>query len=99
MKSERAFHDNSKRKSQWKETAWLREILRLCFAALAIPACLYTPILLHYFLVRNLNSPFQAEFFIMAAGQILLIGMTGIVCLVIYKIMKNHLGKNEDLFL
>ena len=82
-----------------KKLSSIRKILWLCFAAFAIPTCLCTSLLLLQFPVRNPDSPFQAEFIIMAAGPILLIGVIGIVCLVIYNIMKIRLEKNEDLFL
>ena len=80
-----------------KKLASIRKILWLCFAAFTIPAilCASFPLLL----MPVSDSSFIAESIILAAGPILLIGVIGIICLVIYKIIKVRLEKTDDLFL
>jgi hypothetical protein len=82
-----------------KKLASIRKILWLCFAGFSIPAILCTSVPLLLFPVRNQGNPFNAEIIILAAGPFLLVGFIGIVCLVIYNIIKVRLEKNEDLFL
>ena len=82
-----------------KKLASVRKILWLCFVGCSIPAVLCSAIPLLLLPVSNQNSPFAAGSIILAAGPFLLVGVIGIVCLIIYKIVKVRLEKNDDLFL
>jgi hypothetical protein len=82
-----------------KKLASIRKILWLSFAGFSIPAILCTSIPLLIFPVSNMGSIGITELIILAAGPFMLVGVIGIVCLVIYNIIKVRLERNDDLFL
>ena len=85
----------------------LRKILWIVFAAITITILLVSSLTLPAALLINKTSSF-ANLFGTETGIILIsllvviivkIGVTGIVCLVIYYIFKYRLEKDDDLFL
>jgi len=85
----------------------LRKILWIVFAAIAITILLVGSLTLPAALLINKTANFSS-LFANGTGMVLLsiaalalvkIGVTGIICVVIYSIFKYRLEKDDDLFL
>ena len=93
--------------SKEKKLRSLRKILWIVFSAIAITILLVSSLSLPAALLINKTSSI-ASLFANQTGMILLsllalilvkIGVTGIICMVIYYIFKYRIEKDDDLFL
>jgi len=88
---------------QEKKLKDLRKILTVCFIGITLSIILLASLPAFLIDARTAQSvegtPIDALMTIFVVGLLIMIGVTGIVCLVIYYILKYRLEKDEELFL
>lgn len=82
---------------QEKKLSFLRKILWISFIAIAVPSIFLLMGAIAQFWSRGMNTGYTTT--ILIVSPFLLIGVLGLVCIVIYNIVKYRLEKDEDLFL
>jgi CBS domain containing-hemolysin-like protein len=88
---------------QEKKIKDLRKILTACFIGITLSIILLASLPMFLIDTRASQSiegtPIDALLTILVVGLLVLIGITGVVCLVIYYIFKYRLEKEDELFL
>ena len=88
---------------QEKKLKDLRRILTVCFIGITLSIILLAS--LPMFLIDNPASqsvegtPLDILLTVLVVGLLILIGVTGVVCLGVYYIFKHRLEKDDELFL
>jgi len=88
---------------QEKKLKDLRKILMVCFAGISISMLLLASLPMFLIDARASQSvegmPIDALLTVFVVGLLMLIAITGVVCLVIYYIFKYRIEKEDELFL
>ena len=88
---------------QEKKLKDLRKVLTVCFIGITLSIILLASLPMFLIDVRSAQSiagtPIDTLLTVFVVGLLILIGVTGVVCLVIYYIFKYRLEKEDELFL
>jgi hypothetical protein len=88
---------------QEKKLKDLRKILTICFIGISISIFLLASLPAFLIDARTAQSvegtPIEVLMTVFVVGLLIMIGVTGVVCLVIYYIFKYRLEKDDELFL